>query len=79
MDFLNHKLDLNLFSNDPFKKAEQLRLMDLLEKFPIQLLKIVLTKGAHLKALQEICLLFDTLEILFKAKPGTYLQGSDVP
>lgn len=35
MDFLNHKLDLKLFSQDPFKKAEQLKLMDLLEKLPI--------------------------------------------
>ena len=35
MDFLNHKLNLNLFSQDPFKKAEQLKLMDLLEKLPI--------------------------------------------
>jgi glutathione S-transferase len=38
MDFLNHKLNLNLFSADPFKKAEQLRLMDLLDKLPVYLL-----------------------------------------
>jgi hypothetical protein len=53
--------------------------MDLLEKFPIQLLKIVLTKGSHPKALKEINHLFDTLELLFKANPSTYLQGSEVP
>ena len=51
MEFLNHKLNLNLFSDDPFKKAEQLKLMDLLEKFPLYLLKIVLTHGNHSKAL----------------------------
>jgi len=47
MEFLDHKLSLNLYSSDSFKKAEQLKLMDLLEKLPIYLLKIVLTHGNH--------------------------------
>ena len=79
MDFLNHKLSLNMFSENPFKKAEQLKLIDMLEKFPIYLLKIVLTRGNHRTAMQEMCAVFDTLELHFQAQPSVYLLGSDVP
>ena len=39
--------------------------MDLLEKFPIYLLKIVLTHGNHAEGMQEMRAVFDTLELHF--------------
>jgi hypothetical protein len=45
MDFLNHHLNLKLYADDAFLRAEQLRLMDLLEKLPLYLLKLVLSHG----------------------------------
>ena len=34
MDFLNEQLSLGLYSADPFVKAEQIRLNDLLDRLP---------------------------------------------
>jgi hypothetical protein len=50
MDFINHHLNLKLYAEDPFKRAEQMKLIDLLDKLPILLLKIVLSHGNHTRA-----------------------------
>jgi hypothetical protein len=62
MNFLNDKLKLGLYPSCAFEKARVLHTMALLDKIPVLLLGITLSKGTHKKSIKNLVFLFDKLE-----------------
>lgn len=63
MNFLNEHLKLNLYSADAFLKAEQVHLMNLVDKVPILFLHLGLSKGTSDKTVTEMIAIFEKLEV----------------